>query len=112
MVFLESKGINLNSHQKTHQSRAAKPDPYTQVAEGFESQFARILLDRMRKTVDHANPKTSAAKIYESMLDEKIAESIAKNGELGIKRAVLDQIKPKQMPYKNSAIQRYQGSDQ
>ena len=53
----------------------------------FEGYFVQMMLKEMRKTVDSSNglfPKGNAERIFEGMLDEEIAKSVAEGRGMGL----------------------------
>ena len=61
----------------------------------FESIFVNILLKNMRKTVGNSSAveKSHGRKIYESMLDEKIASKVSEGEGIGIADTLYDSLK-------------------
>ena len=73
------------------------PAEFREVAEGMESQFARHLIDEMRKSVPENDDESSSTEFYDSLLDEEYAQLLAKSSPgLGIKKLILDQLYPQQ----------------
>lgn len=58
----------------------------------FEQMFAHLLLKEMRKTVNDSSftEKSHATKMYEQMMDESLAEQMAKSGQLGIGKQLME----------------------
>ena len=71
------------------------PAAYRNVAKGMEQQFIRFMIEQMKKTVDTANPESSALKFYQSLLSDRYADIMAnKNSGKGLQKVILDQIYP------------------
>ena len=73
------------------------PKVYENIAEGMESQFAKMMIDEMRKTVDKSEATSSAMDFYNSTLDTEYAQVMSKGKGLGLKKLILDQIYPEHM---------------
>lgn len=81
-------------------SEAALQNEKTEeAAKGFDAVFFRMLIKEMRKTVqktDLMGENSSAMKMYEDMLDEKLAESMAEKHGIGVGDMVRDHLKEQQ----------------
>ena len=67
---------------------------YEKAAKEFEAFFAYYLLKTMRESVPKSgllNPGVGGD-MYASMMDEKVAESIASNGGLGLSQLLIKQM--------------------
>lgn len=72
--------------------RAKELAALKKACESFEAIFAKRLLGEMRKGVqDSMGGKAPGAEIYKDMMDQAIAESMAKQGSLGISRMLYKQ---------------------
>jgi len=63
------------------------PVKLRQACAAFEGYFVQMMLKEMRKTVDSSNglfPKGQAEQIFEGMLDEEIAKSVAEGSGIGL----------------------------
>tara|TARA_R110000868_G_scaffold100128_1_gene275356 strand:+ start:20880 stop:21323 length:444 start_codon:yes stop_codon:yes gene_type:complete len=85
------------------------PEPYKNVAEGMEKQFAEYMLEQMDNSVDRTDESSSSMDYYDSVMREERAEMMAKNSELGLQKTILDQIYPERMRNQFS-YQRYLNS--
>lgn len=65
-----------------------------EAAQGMEEQFANLLIQEMKKSVDRNEDGSTAMKIYESMLDQEYAKIMAEQGKLGIGDALIKQFSP------------------
>ena len=65
------------------------------VATGMEEQFANLLIQEMKKSVDKNEEGSSAMKIYESYLDQEYARIMADQGSLGLSDVIVEQLAPK-----------------
>lgn len=84
------------------------PKPYRDVAKGMETQFAKLMIEQMNKTVDKTESQSSAAKYYQSLTNQKRAELMASGDGLGLQKVILDQIYPKHLRGNiNQKIQMY-----
>jgi Rod binding domain-containing protein len=78
------------------------PKEYMDVAKGFERQFAKQLIEEMKKTVERTEEQSTGEKIFESLLDDEYAQTLADSERgLGIKDMVLEQIYPQRMRNKD-----------
>lgn len=75
------------------------PKQYKQIAEGMETQFAKMMLDQMRKTVAKSD-QSSASNYYDDVLSYERAKMMTKGEGLGIQKLILEQILPSR--YKNN----------
>lgn len=66
-----------------------------EVASGMEEQFANMLIQEMRKSIDKTEDGSTAMKIYESMLDQEYARILAEQGQLGLSDVIVKQLAPK-----------------
>lgn len=66
-----------------------------EVAQGMEEQFANLLIQEMRKSIDKTEEGSSAMKIYESMLDQEYSRILAEQGQLGLSDVIVKQLAPK-----------------
>lgn len=85
------------------------PEPYKNVAEGMEKQFAQHMLEQMDNSIDRAEDPSSSMDYYDSVMRDQRAEVMAKNSELGLQKVVLDQIYPERLR-NQFAYQRYLSS--
>ena len=86
------------------------PEAYLNVAKGMEQQFIQFMIEQMKKTVDMANPESSALKFYQSILDNHHANIMAdKNNGKGLQKVILDQIYPahKRVTSRRHGVDRY-----
>jgi Rod binding domain-containing protein len=65
------------------------------VANGMEEQFASLLIQEMKKSIDKTEDGSTAMKIYESMLDQEYARILADQGQLGLSDVIVKQLAPK-----------------
>ena len=78
------------------------PARLKEACQEFEAIFLSKMLRSMKSTVPEGGliPKSSGHKMFEEMLDDKMAEEIAHTGTLGLadvlQRALADQVKPEQ----------------
>lgn len=89
---------NLNIQSATNRSNTDRyiPSPYLKVAEGYEKHFAKYMIEQMNKGIGSTKKKSTAENYYQSLLDNKRADKMVKNGSLkDIKNLILDQIYPK-----------------
>ena len=71
------------------------PKRYRDVAEGMERQFVKHMIEQMDKTVERARPESSADAYYKSLFHDEIAQKVSRNGSLGLRDVILDQIYPR-----------------
>lgn len=74
--------------------RAAKEAELKKVCADFESIFIYTLLQKMRDTVPKSGLLTEmqGKGTYNAMIDQKVAEAMAKNGGMGLQTMLYDQI--------------------
>lgn len=61
----------------------------------FEGYFVQMMLKEMRKSVDSSNgifPKGRAEQVFEGMLDEEIAKSVAEGRGIGLANMMYQQL--------------------
>ena len=77
----------------------------------MEQQFIQYMIEQMKKTIDVANPESSALKFYKSMLNNYQADIMAARGEgLGLQKVILDQIYPQHQrtpPSRSQVVKHY-----
>jgi peptidoglycan hydrolase FlgJ len=90
--------INLAGSAGVSPAQAAKPPESKQLkdlkkaCEQFEAVFAKKLLSEMRKGVKEVQLGDAAgSEIYKDMMDQAIADSMAKQGALGIGKMLYKQ---------------------
>lgn len=89
--------LNLSGEGKTN-------DPLDAALEEFQNLLVKEMVKTMRASVPESTlyTKSSGEKIFESMLDEKYAESFGgPGGSLGLTEAMKEQFKPQAMDYFN-----------
>lgn len=73
------------------------PKPYLDVANGMESQFAKLMLEQMQKSIGK-NDNDTSSNYYTSLLTDERSKMLTENSKgLGIKQMILDQIYPQKM---------------
>ena len=82
------KKITENDDIETRKAKLRK------AAEGFEAIFARQILKSMRSTLTDGGMfgSGSAGEIYSHIMDEAVAEAIAKRGDLGLADLIYNQM--------------------
>jgi len=67
-----------------------------EASEQFESLLLNFMIREMRATVPESGllPRSMAEEIFTDMMDEKIADDMAKSGGIGLSRLIFDQLKP------------------
>lgn len=77
-------------------SNTSQKDKIDEVAKGFESTFLGLLMKEMRKTINKANfleGNSSAMRMYEEMMDERLVEGLSDQNVLGVGKMVKEQLK-------------------
>ncbi|OFZ14140.1 MAG: hypothetical protein A2X86_04625 [Bdellovibrionales bacterium GWA2_49_15] len=85
------------SHQPKRDSNGIQyvPKDYVEVAEAQEASFLKLMFDEMKNSIEHAEEPSSAEGIYQSLLTDEQAQSLASHPDgVGIKNLILDQIYP------------------
>lgn len=62
--------------------------------QGVEAMFVKDLLSVMRKSLPKSEQSMPGKDIYYDMLDQALAETMSKNGSLGIGKMMLETMKP------------------
>ncbi|MBC8204805.1 rod-binding protein [bacterium] len=67
------------------------------VCQQFEAIFIRQMLKEMRKTIpkDGMFPESNERSFYTSMFDEKVADTVAENGRIGLADMLFKQMSPR-----------------
>jgi len=71
-----------------------------EAADQFETMITRLLLKEMRKTVpseDGLFSQTQSTKMYNDIVDDHLAEELAKNNSLGIDTLIYEELKGMQV---------------
>ena len=65
----------------------------------FEQMFVHLMLKEMRKTVNDSSgsTKSHATKMYEEMMDEAMAEQMARSGQLGLGRQLQESLRAERL---------------
>ena len=88
--------VNPNSQKlSVAESQKQMLKQLNEVASGMEEQFANMLIQEMRKSIDKTEDGSTAMKIYESMLDQEYARILAEQGQLGLSDVIVKQLAPK-----------------
>ncbi len=88
--------VNPNTQKlSTTESQKQMLKQLKEVASGMEEQFANLLIQEMKKSIDKNEESSSAMKIYESMLDQEYARILAQQGQLGLSDVIVKQLAPK-----------------
>lgn len=66
-----------------------------EAAQGMEALMANMLIGQMRKSVQESDfmPKSSAEKIFESMLDYEYAQTMSRAGTFGLSELILAEMR-------------------
>ena len=95
-VLLNSPNMKNGRNIKKVNDEQYIPDEYKKFAHGMEKQFVEFMIDQMKKTVPGQEKDDSATKYYKSLMNSERAEVMSsKNGGMGVKTMILDQIYPK-----------------
>lgn len=88
---------SLSSATSKTQGNGNSDEELKKATDQFESLLLNMMIREMRATVPESTlfPESMAKEIYTGMLDEKIAENMAKSGGIGISRMIFDQLKTK-----------------
>ncbi len=83
--------IELAEVDKNRVDRAAK---LQKACEGFEAIFINTLLQEMRKTVpdDGLLPTSNAARTWQQLFDNQLAENLASRQEMGVAKMLYQQL--------------------
>ncbi len=71
-------------------------DDMKEAADQFETMMVRLLLKEMRKTVNSEDglfSQSHSTKMYHDIVDDHLAEELAKNNSLGIDTLIYDELK-------------------
>lgn len=74
------------------------PDRFKDIAGSMEQQFAEMMIEEMKKTVDKTEPESGAEAYYNSLMQQEYAKNLT-NGDdgMGLKKMILNQIYPHHM---------------
>ena len=99
--FLQMKR-STSDHLRATTPLAAHPkdgsdEELEKATQQFEALLLNMMIREMRKTVPEATlfPDSMAKELFTDMLDEKIADSMAERGGIGISRMLFDQLRGK-----------------
>ena len=75
--------------------RIASDNDLEEASEQFESLLLNIMIREMRATVSESTlfPQSMAQDVFTSMLDDRVAGEISRQGGIGISRMIFDQLK-------------------
>ena len=74
------------------------PQSYMKAAKGMEKQFLEYMVKQMKKTVNRQKEPSTAMNYYDSVMTTEQTEALSdKDGGLGIRQMILDQIYPQHM---------------
>ncbi|NLM54085.1 MAG: hypothetical protein GX195_04045 [Firmicutes bacterium] len=88
-------GMNITARaEAAANQRGNSKQALMDAAKQFEALFLNILLAEMRKTVPENDlfGNNRAEKLFESMLDQEIAEQSVKSQSLGLAKMIYDQM--------------------
>ncbi|NLM39328.1 MAG: flagellar biosynthesis protein FlgJ [Firmicutes bacterium] len=89
-------GMNLTAkaEQAARKNLSSSKKALQEASEQFESLFLNILLSEMRKTVpdNELFGGGRAEKIFQSMLDQEIADNAARSQSLGLAKMIYEQM--------------------
>lgn len=95
-TFPGKSGITMENKMRRSNSLDEAID---KVAEGMEEQFAKFLINEMKKSAPKNEDDDNAMNIYESFMDDEHAKILAQNETLGVAKLVKEQLKQKVNPY-------------
>lgn len=70
------------------------PEPYVDVAKKMETEFAKMMIDKMKSSMGKTENADSAQDFYDSLMTQEQAETLTKREGLGVAQMILDQIYP------------------
>lgn len=70
------------------------PAPYVDVAKKMESEFAKMMIEKMKSSMGKSEDSDSAQDFYDSLMTQEQAESLTKREGLGVAQMILEQIYP------------------
>lgn len=95
MKVLEKAPLPLNQKAANNQ---LIPDRFNDIAGSMEQQFAELMLEEMKKTVDKNDPESGAEAYYNSLMQQEYAKQLSKGEDgMGLKKIILNQIYPAHM---------------
>jgi Rod binding domain-containing protein len=90
--FLPEIGNGVKAVHDERKAEFEKQDTrITKVTQDFESVFIGMMLKQMRKSMAGDDPifgKSSEAKVYQDMMDDKLASAMSKTGTFGLATAM------------------------
>lgn len=93
--------IRAKAPSKQDLSNEYIPKEAINAAQGFESEFAKIMLNEMQNSIPKSS-SSSAQEIYTQLLTDERAKAMAQTNQLGIQNVILDQIYPKPLRTKGN----------
>ena len=61
----------------------------------MEEEFSKIMINKMKETISHEDPQSTAEEYYQDLLTQKQAESLSsQNTGKGIQKLIMNQIYP------------------
>jgi flagellar protein FlgJ len=87
-------GTGAGDASRKMKERAEQEEKLKKACADFESIFIYNMLQKMRSTVPKSGLLTEmqGKGTYNAMIDQKVAEDMAKNGGLGLQKMLFDQI--------------------
>jgi len=88
---------NVQKPKKFEDSSKYIPEQIKEVAQSYEKEFAKMMIQEMQKSVSKYS-KDSSANFYQSLMTDEQAQSMTKNNEgVGLQKMILDQIYPEHL---------------
>jgi len=76
--------------QMTNIASVGNNSKKVEAAQGFEAYFIEQMLQEMRKTIPKTEKSGFGNEIYESIIDQALAQKMSENSGIGLARQILD----------------------
>ena len=73
------------------------PKPYVDLAKKIEGEFAKLMVEQMKKSVDKNEEDSSAMDFYDSLMTQEQSTAMVGKEGLGVSKLILDQIYPQRL---------------
>ncbi|MDH5580371.1 MAG: rod-binding protein [Bdellovibrionales bacterium] len=95
-VALNKQKSPINIQRKSSKSNLEYvPEEIKKIARDMDSQFAKLMIQKMKATVSRNEEPSTANQIYESYMSDEYSKAMAQqNNGTGVQELILDQIYP------------------
>jgi len=95
-VALNKRNAPIDVHKKSTTSNLQYvPEEIKKIARDMDSQFAKLMIQKMKATISRNEEQSTANQIYEGYLSDEYSKAMAmQNNGSGVQELILDQIYP------------------